>query len=329
MADTTLKQISQVLGISVSTVSRALKDHPDISTHTKRKVIELAETLEYEPNVTAVNLRNRKTRAFGVIVPSVTNAFYDSFIAAIEEESRKVGYSLLILQNHEEQQAELDNLRLCRQNRVSGVFACYNEETHNLEAYDRLHSADIPLVFFDKVPESDRYNKVCLADSEAAAMAAGLLLQKNKRHVLALFGHAGLSITKHRLAAFTAQFAGHSNVQLTVEHTRSTETAEAMAARYLQQAASPDAVFCMSDEILMGVMKTVQRLQLRIPRELGIIALSNGGIPQLYYPEITYVETSGHALGKQAFLRMLRCIGGEKESSQEMVQSRLVEGGSL
>src|SRR5487761_2403022 len=96
---TTLKKISQSLNLSISTVSRALKNHPDISQHTKNKVIELANTLEYEPNTYAIQLRTNNSKAFGLIVPTISNYFYDSFIGAVEEECRRIGYSVLILQS--------------------------------------------------------------------------------------------------------------------------------------------------------------------------------------------------------------------------------------
>jgi LacI family transcriptional regulator len=329
MSDTTLKKIAQVLGISISTVSRALKDHPDISSATKKKVLELAETLEYEPNATAVNLRTRKTKLFGLIVPSLTNTFYDSFIAAIEEESRKIGYSLLILQNHEEASAELENLRLCRQNRVSGLFACYSQETNNLAAFEKIKGADIPLVFFDKVPDEDSFNKICLADKEAAVLAAEALLKKNKKYILALFGSARLSITKRRLEAFTSIIQSGKNSELITEYAKTSKHAEELTHQYFQRSNKPDAVFCMSDEILTGTMKSLQRLHIKIPDETGVIAISDGNLPLLYYPEITYVETSGYHLGKLAFERMLECINGANEPVEEFVASRLVQGGSL
>src|SRR5882672_9153546 len=97
--DTTLKKISQILDISISTVSRALKNHPDISEKTKQKVLDLANTLEYEPNAYAINLRTNNGKIFGLIVPSVSYFFYDTFISSIEEECKKNGYSLMILQS--------------------------------------------------------------------------------------------------------------------------------------------------------------------------------------------------------------------------------------
>src|SRR5438132_1127583 len=106
MITATLKKISQMLGLSISTVSRALKDHPDISEKTKQRVTELANALDYEPNANAIHLRTSKNNLFGLIVPSVSNFFYDSFIGAVEEECRKNNYSLLILQSGDDAAVE-------------------------------------------------------------------------------------------------------------------------------------------------------------------------------------------------------------------------------
>ena len=106
----TLKTISTTLNISISTVSRALKNHPDISDDTKKRVKELAELMEYEPNTYAINLRTNQSKLLGVIVPQISGFFYHSFVEAIEEEGKKQGYSLLILQSGDDPGAEMDNL---------------------------------------------------------------------------------------------------------------------------------------------------------------------------------------------------------------------------
>ncbi|MBP6686501.1 MAG: LacI family DNA-binding transcriptional regulator, partial [Lacibacter sp.] len=286
MADATLKKIAQVLDISISTVSRALKNHPDISQSTKQKVMELAETLEYEPNAIAVNLRSKNTKVFGVMIPSITNNFYDSFIAAVEEEVKQLGYSLMILQSGDDSATEIDNLKIYRQNRVSGVFICLAKETSNLDAFHKMKDAGIPIVFFDKVPDDDTYNRVCLADKDAAVMAAEALLQKEKKNILAIFGDTHMSITKRRLQAFTQAIPTTKKTNVSIEHAGTTEEAEAVTSRYFQLKKQPDAVFCMSDEILMGVMKTVQKLKIAVPQQTGILTLSDGFFPKLYYPEI-------------------------------------------
>lgn len=328
METITLKRISEVLGLSISTVSRALKNHPDISAETKKKVIELAETLDYEPNINAINLRSKKNRVLALIVPSISGFFYDSFISAVEEECRNNSYTLMILQSGNNAKMESSNLRICRQNRISGLFACLSTETISTDDYDKFREADIPLVFFDKVPDGD-YNKICIADEQAAKLAAELLLEKNKKKILALFGNKILSITRKRLPAFQKIISLQKDVATYVEYCNSSEEAKKIALEYFSKKQKPDAVFCMSDEILIGVMKCLHELKINIPEETAVITLSDGFLPKLYTPEITFVETSGYKLGKLAFTRMINCLNGINDPIEMFTTSALVKGGTL
>ena len=328
MTSTTLKKIAQVLGLSISTISRALKNHPDISEKTKQKIVELANALEYEPNVNAIHLRSKKNNVFGVIVPTISNYFYDSFIAAVEEECRKNNYALMILQSGDNTETEFQNIKLCRQNRVTGLFSCLSTDTKNYEAYTRLKELDIPVVFFDKVPEKGNFNNVTVGDTLVATLAAKTILSKNKKNIFAFFGNENLLITKKRLAAFKETCnVKTTEIKLTVVHVSNAAAAEKMCDKILVK--KPDAVFCMSDEILTGVMKSIQKKKLNIPEDVSIMAISNGFIPKLYYPEITYVETSGYKLGKLAFSSMLTCLGGSTFVQEITTDAILVEGGSL
>ena len=328
MINTTLKKISEILGLSISTISRALKDHPDISDKTKQRVVELATTLDYEPNANAINLRTSNSKLFGLIVPSISNSFYNSFIASVEEESRRNGYSLMILQSGDEPSIELTNLKLCRQNRITGLFVCISPETTSIEAFLKLKEIDVPVIFFDKVPDTNNCNKVCVADSLSATMAANAIVQKKKKKVLALFGNTHLLMTKKRLEAFTETINEKLNkIKLLTAHALSTTEAEEQTIKFLKE--KPDTIFCMSDEILMGVMKAIQKKNLKVPEDISVITISNGEIPKLYFPEITYVETSGLKLGKLAFSSMMACLGGSTFIQELTIESLLVEGGSL
>lgn len=328
MTTTTLKKISQVLGLSISTVSRALKNHPDISEKTKQRVVELANTLDYEPNANAINLRTSKSKVFGLIVPQISNYFYDSFISAVEEESRLHGYSLMILQSGDDPEIELNNLKLCRQNRVMGLFVCITPSTKDFNQFNRFSEFNTPVIFFDKVPSDISCNKVCLADEEAAIIAAEKIIAQQKKNILAIFGDKNLSITQKRQDAFTSVFQKTDTV-ISFQPAHSSVEAKNISQKYCQSKNKPDTIFCMSDEILIGVMKTAQELNLKIPDDISIIAISNGFFPKLFSPEITYVETNGYKLGKLAFSRILSYLSGNT-STQELIQeSVLVEGGSI
>ena len=159
-------------------------------------------------------------------------------------------------------------------------------------------------------------------------MAANSIINKKKKKVLALFGNTHLLITKKRLSAFTDTINEKVNkIKLITGHAASSAEAEALTLSYLKE--KPDTVFCMSDEILTGVMKAIQRKQLKVPDNIAVITISNGEIPKLYFPEITYVETSGLKLGKLAFSSMMACLAGSTFIQELTIESLLVEGGSL
>lgn len=314
--------------MSISTVSRALKDHPDISPDTRNKVKELAEVLEYEPNTYAINLRTNNRKEFGVIIPTIANYFYHSFISSLEEEVRKYGYSLIILQTGDDPSIELENLKRCKQSRVAGVFVSITTKTEDIKPFIKVEDQDIPVIFFDKVPAFEACNKVCVADAAAAEIAANAIIQKNKKNVLGLFGDSNLSITKKRLKAFDAVFQKEETIKLTTEHTTNMQdTIDVFTKHWLKN--KPDAVFCMSDEILTGVMKVVQKLKISMPDELGVIAISDGFIPKLYWPDISYAETSGFKLGKLAFSRMMTCMAGHSYKQEISIDTVLIASNSL
>jgi LacI family transcriptional regulator len=330
MQPSTLKKLSESLGLSVSTVSRALKDHPDISEQTKRKVKELAELMEYEPNSYAIQLRTKQSNVLGIMVPSIDNFFYDSFIAAVEENARLHGYSVLIMQSRDKEEIEKSNLQLFRKNMVMGLFAAISIETEDITPFQKLRDKGVPLVFFDRVPEDAGYHKVCMADEEAARIAAETIVKKKKKNILALFGHPHLSLSKIRCASFKETIERLSpDAKITIDYPEGIHPSKKVTLEALQGETRPDVIFCMGDLILIGVMYAIHELKLKVPDDIAVIGISNGLIPTMYDPKITYVETSGYKLGKLAFAQMLSSLGNLYTPEEVFVESLLVEGGSL
>lgn len=327
--DNTLKKLSEKLNLSISTISRALKNHPDISESTKSRVKELAEMLEYEPNNFAIQLRTNKSNELGIIVPSVSNFFYDSFIAAVEEDARRHGYSVLIMQSGDSAELEIENLKSLKNHRITGVFVSVTTCTTDISAFLKLQDSGIPVIFFDRVPEFEACNKVCLSDDTAASIAAKELIQKQKKNVLALFGHPALSISQKRAESFKKTFELLSpETKLDIKFS-SDEEAKYITKQYLEKEDRPDAIFCMGDLLLISAMQSIFESTLRVPEDIGVISISNGFIPALFNPKITYVETSGYKLGKLAFSRMLECVNGKTFIRKLYIDSFLIPGGSL
>jgi LacI family transcriptional regulator len=330
-AGATLKNIARVLNISISTVSRALKNHPDISEETKRKVTETARMLEYEPNAYAIGLRTNKSRLIGVIVPFISNYFYHSFVTAAEEEARKNNYSLLILQSGDNPENELENLKICRMSRVAAVFMSISPQTKDIKPFLKLTEDNTPVIFFDRVPDYEACDKVRINDEEAATLAARRIMNGNYKKVLAIFGNPELSITRKREKTFLSILENNLAAKnLMISHAVSATEAQEQTTHSLKGKNKPDVIFCMSDEVLTGVMKAVQKLKLKIPADVAIISISNDNfIPSLFEPEITYIETSGYALGKLTFKRMIDYLNGKTFIQEVLLPPQLIEGCSM
>lgn len=326
----TLKNISHALNMSISTVSRALKNHPDISEETKRRVQEAASMLDYEPNTFAINLRTDKRNMVGIIIPSITNFFYQSFIAAVEEEAKKNDYSVLILQTSDNPETETENLKICRMNRVAAVFVSISPKTKDINPYIKL-SQTTPVIFFDKVPPYEAFDKVCIDDEGAATIAAEEIIKKTSGKVLGLFGNPELSITQKRIAAFQNIFKAFNRItDLHIAYADSTADALEQTSMAFSKKQKPAVIFCMSDEILAGTVKALQQFKIKIPADVKIITISNDGfIPKLFEPEITYVETSGYSLGKLCFKRMVDYNNGKTFIQEVLQPARLVAGASI
>lgn len=326
----TLKNIAGILQISISTVSRALKDHPDIAQETKRKVRELAELMDYEPNAFAVYLRTNESKVLGLIVPEISNYFYHSFVAAAEQEARKKGYTLMILQSANDPSVEESNLRLCKLNRVAGILVALTSETRDLSTFNRIGSSGIPIVFFDKVPEENNCVKVCLADREIGKLAAKTIFERKRKNVLALFGNPNMSITRKRKQGLIDELKKLTPlINIATITANSTEEAFEATVAALQQKNRPDTLFCMSDEILTGVIMAINKSKLVIPKDIAILAISNGFIPKLCNPPITYIETSGAVLGKKAMHTFFEVLETGNKKKLDVISSKLIEGGSI
>jgi LacI family transcriptional regulator len=266
----------------------------------------------------------------GILVPTIDNYFYDSFIGAVEEEARVHGYSVLIMQSKDDLVIENANINLFRKNMVSGIFASVSVQTEGLANYERMLSQKIPVVFFDRVVELKGCTRVCLADEHAAQIAAEAIIAKKKKKVLALFGHPRLSITQKRVSSLKNTFETRApETALTIDYPESVEESKRVALIALTERNRPDTIFCMGDMILIGVMYAVHQLGLKVPDDIAVIGISNGFIPTLYNPKITYVETSGYKLGKLAFVQMQAALKLEEIKDEVTLDSILVEGGSL
>jgi LacI family transcriptional regulator len=197
----TIKDIARLLGINVSTVSRALSNHPDVNAETRVRVQEVAESMGYIPNTLAVNLRRKHSGLIALLISEINMFFVPSVIRAIEEEMRRNGYQLIILQSKDMVEQEIENLRICRQLAVEGILVSLAANTLTNDHFAPLLEDGIPIVFFDKVP-SGPFNTVSINDEKIARQAVKHLIEHGHRRILGIFGLRSMRITQERYAGY-------------------------------------------------------------------------------------------------------------------------------
>ena len=198
----TIKDIARELGISPSTVSRALKDHPDISPKTKKVVNELAERLNYQPNIVALSLRQSKTNTIGVIIPEIVHFFFSTIISGIEDVAYSAGYNVILAQSNESEAREMSDLKALFNSRVDGLLMSVSRETSTYDHIEAILAKGMPIVFFDRVYNNPKLSKVIVDDFAGAKEATLHLIRQGCRRIAHLEGPPNLEISKQRLEGY-------------------------------------------------------------------------------------------------------------------------------
>lgn len=316
MSRITIKDLARRLSVNPSTVSRALHNHPDVGSEMKMKVQKLAEKLGYRPNQMAVSLRKGHSKTIGLIIPEISMFFFPSVIKAVEEETHRRNYNLLVLHSNDSVVREIENADICAFNSVEGVLVSLTRESFDIEHFSDLQFGGTPIVYFDKVLQQTIAHKIEIPGEQGAFLALNKLLQgqSRRRRICGIFGDMRLSITQDRIEGFIKALhqQGYQHQLKDIFFANSpNEAQQIMLQLHRSETVSPDVVFAMSDEILAGIIQAANQLQLSIPNQLQVVAMSDGYLPQLLPTPIPYVETSGYRLGKQAIKLLFDLIDGK------------------
>ncbi|MFZ4634644.1 MAG: LacI family DNA-binding transcriptional regulator [Saprospiraceae bacterium] len=304
MKRATIKDIARAAGVSTSTVSRALHDHPDIGLAVKQKVRDVALALHYHPNTQAVNFRKRKSNLIGLIIPEISMFFFPSVIRGVSSVLDEKGYQLMVLPSNESIEKEADNIKRCCENGVEGLIISLSHDTVDTKHVTQAYEMDIPVVLFDKTLDNNHFDKVVIDDMNAAALCVQQLLEAGSRRIVGLFGNPLLHITRNREAGFWAALANYDPAVQGFSLYASSVDAAAHALDALLEDTSFDGIFAMSDETLAGAIVALRRRRLRIPEDCSVVCISDGAVPNIVDPPISYLHHSGYAVGRRAALQL-------------------------
>lgn len=331
MKQITIKDIARELGISVSTVSRALKDNPEISKATKEMVRESARRLNYKPNLMASNLRTNKNTTLGVIIPEVNHHFFASVLDGIEQAANEAGYSILICQSHENMEKEIQNVQTLLHSRVAGMLVGVSKETMHLHHLQEVLNSNTPLVLFDRPCPSLQCDQVVSDDYAGAYSAVVHLIQTGCKRILYFSSSMNLEVAHRRYQgwrnALQKHGLWHSTDDIIIADTR--ELAIEELPKQMNADQRPDAIFCVNDHCASGVLYAAQKLGLRVPEDLSICGFSDAPLARITTPMLTTVEQHGTEIGTHAMQALLRKLNGDTRTPHtEIVRTNLVVRGT-
>ncbi|XOV94874.1 MAG: LacI family DNA-binding transcriptional regulator [Bacteroidota bacterium] len=308
----TLKDIADQLGLSIPTVSRALKDYPDISKETKKAVLDLVDKLHYVPNSLALNLRKNKSNIIGVIIPEVVHFFFSSVIKGIMETADQLGYSVLLTQSEEKLMQEMKQAKLLFSSHVDGLLVCLSDETKSCEHFQVFQEFKIPLVLFDKVNDSHEGSQVVVDDRVGAYQATEHLIHQGCKKIIFLKGTNDPLNALERLKGYREALESYQipfNEQL-IKSCNSITRQEAykLIKSCIQNQEAFDGVLGVSDILAIGALGACQDSNLKIPKDVCIVGFSDSEMCQISRPQLTSVYQPGFEMGQRSAEKLIREI---------------------
>ena len=320
MKNITLKEIATTLGISITTVSKALKDYPDVSEKTKKAVKELAQNLNYTPNSFAVNLRTKESKTIGLIIPEVTHHFFSNIIKAIIDAAEKNGYLVIILQSNESLELEKKQVELLINKRVDGILISLSNESNNDSHIQEIINRNIPLVMFDKIAKLSNCSKVVIDDQKAGFDATQHLIDKGCKKIAHIRGPLNPQNSIDRYLGYKKALEKNnipfdSKLVYTCEKVTFEEGLE-FTKQLIEEHPDVDGIFAITDLVAVGAVAYCNEQKIAIPNDIKIIGFSNWFMSQVITPKLSTVEQPSHEMGIAAFDLLLEEMKARKEESE-------------
>jgi len=299
---TTIKDIAKKLNISISTVSRALRDAPDINRETKNAIKKLAEDLKYQPNRLAVSLRQNQTHTIGVIVPNLDYVL-SSMVRGIDEVALEAGYTVMVCQSNESFGREIVNTKRLLDSLVDGFIISVSSETKSFDHFKKIQDRNIPLVLFDRLAPDLQAPSVKLDNENGGFIATEHLIKQGYKKIAILAGPKNLGISNQRMDGYLnalKKYKLKKNNQFIVHCDFNQNYAYAATKELLMMKDRPDAIFTISDRMAIGAQLAIKENNLRMPEDIGLVGFNNEPVTSLVTPQISSVDMPAFDIGKAA-----------------------------
>ena len=312
----TIKTIAKELGVSTSTVSKALRDSHEISIETKDRIKAYADYYNYKPNNLALQLRNQKTKVIGVILPKIVHHFFSTVIKGIENGASEKGYHIMVCFSNESYQSEVDNLKVLSNGSVDGLLVSVAKETlqnEDFKHFQDLVNEEIPLVMFDRVLDSINCDKVIVDDIGAGYKATKHLIERGRKKIamLATPEHVNIGTLRKRgyekaIKEFNLTTSNNLAVEIDEAHDPNTQIAQVIERDI-------DGVFAVNEIYAAIAIRLAKEKGLRVPQDISVVGFTDGLISKFSSPSITAIVQHGYTMGKQAVELLIERIENEGE----------------
>ncbi len=329
-----LKELAKELNLSISSVSKALRDSHEISASTKKLVLAKAKELNYQVNPFASSLRNQKSKTIAVVIPEITYNFFVQAIDGIESFAQDKGYHVLIYLTHENMEKEIAITNLLQNGRVDGILMALSSQTDNTTHLEELRKKNIPLVFFDRVAERIDAPKVITDDYNNGILATEHLIEKGCKQIAFLSMSSHLSIINNRKAGYLDALKNNgikNKNNLIIQCTNDDKKNRPLIKKLLKGKNRPDGIFASVEKLALSLYDLCAELKLNIPRDIKIIGFSNLQTAALLNPSLTTITLPAFEMGREAasiLFKLLVKKGTNDIPDKTVLESLLIERNS-
>jgi len=331
----TLKQIAKELDVSISTVSKALRNSIEISEDTRQKVQAFAKLYNYRPNNIALSLKNKKTKTIGIIIPEIVHHFFATVISGIEQVANENGYNVIVCLSNESFDKEVINMEMLANGSTDGFIMSLSKETEQKKDFHHIVEAinqGMPVVMFDRVTNDVLCDKVIIDDQLAAYDAVEFLIKQNFRNIALVTTVDYVSVGKLRTDGYINALTDHDmaiddNLIVKIEDI---ENCASKIEKLLTEN-KPDAIFAVNELFAVTTIKLANKMGLRVPEDISVIGFTDGIISQFSTPTITTVSQNGIKMGGRAAKMLIERLEMEEEEEEneqyrtELIETHLVE----
>jgi len=319
----TIRDIARELGVSASTVSRALKDSPEISEETRKKVKAFADLYHYKPNMMALKLRNKKTMVLGVIIPEIVHHFFSRVISGIEKVANDKGYNVMICLSNESYDKEKLNVKMLADGSVDGLLVSISRETlkiGNFDHFKELEDYNIPLVFFDRATDKIECDRVIVDDVSGAYKATKHLIDIGCKRIAIITTPDHVNVGYLRKMGYERallEVGMHIDQEFIVKVNERLDVNSQIEELLKDEEKLPDGILAVNEIYAARAMKIAKQKGMNIPEDIAIIGFTDGLISEFSSPSLSTVAQHGFTMGELAAELMLNRIeSGEKTASR-------------